>query len=85
MPGTDESQARLSQVTVAEVAEALEAVDLHLRVPAGKDMLVVYSMSADRRALTVMLVRDDDSFVWRVAAAKPMGPAEFAAWFRRYQ
>lgn len=48
-------------------------------------MLVVYSMSADRRALTVMLVRDDDSFVWRVAAAKPMGPAEFAAWFRRYQ
>jgi hypothetical protein len=84
MPSTNEPHAQLSDVTIAEVAEALEAPSrMQLRQFIGKDMLVVYSVTTERRALIVLLVRFDDSFVWRVAAAKPMSGAEFQIWFER--
>ena len=40
-------------------------------------------MTAERRALAILLHRGDDSFIWQVAAAKPMTDDEFDAWFRR--
>jgi hypothetical protein len=84
MPGVDEPAARLIEVSVAEVAEALEA-PLHdqLRVRIDKDVLAVYSATAERRAVGVLLFRKDDSFVWRVARAKPMSGVEFETWLGR--
>jgi hypothetical protein len=84
MPAAGEPAARLVDVTVAEVAEALEApLRDQLRQRPDKDVLVVYSVTAERRALGVLLVRDDDSFIWRVARAKPMSGAEFEMWLGR--
>jgi hypothetical protein len=84
MPGTSQPAARLVDVTVAEVAEAIEApLRDQLRHSLGKDLLVVYSVTAERRAITVLLWRDDDAFVWVVAAARPMGGAEFETWLGR--
>ncbi|WP_432830020.1 hypothetical protein [Dactylosporangium sp. CA-092794] len=40
-------------------------------------------MTAERRAIAVLLFRHDDSFVWRVARAKPMNGAEFESWLGR--
>jgi hypothetical protein len=84
MPAAGEPAARLIEVSVAEVAEALEAA-LHdqLRVRIDKDVLAVYSLTAERRAVGVLLFRHDDSFVWRVARAKPMSGAEFETWLGR--
>jgi hypothetical protein len=84
MPAAGEPVARLVDVTVAEVAEALEA-PLHdqFRLRPDKDMLAVYSVTAERRAIGVLLLRDDDSFIWRVARAKPMSGAEFEIWLGR--
>lgn len=84
MPAPGEPSARLVEVTVAEVAEALEArpdQQLHHRI--GQDVLVVYSVTGDQRALGVLLARDDDSLVWRVTAAKPLSAAEFETWLGR--
>jgi hypothetical protein len=49
----------------------------------SKDVLAVYSVTAERRAVGVLLFRDDDSFVWRVARAKPMSGVEFETWLGR--
>jgi hypothetical protein len=75
---------RLIDVTVAEVAEALEA-PLHsqLRRRIDANVLAVYSVTAERRAVAVLLFRNDDSFVWRVAGAKPMSDTEFEVWLGR--
>jgi hypothetical protein len=84
MPRDTEKRARLLDVSVAEIAEALEApphLQPHHRV--DKDVLAVYSVTADRRAIAVLLYRHDDSFVWRVAAAKPQTTAEFETWLER--
>ncbi len=43
----------------------------------------MYSVTAEYRAVGVLLFRDDDSFVWRVARAKPMSGAEFETWLGR--
>jgi hypothetical protein len=84
MPAAGEPGARLREVTVAEVAEALEApVEHQLRQAVGKGVVAVFSVTVERRAVSVLLVRDDDSFVWRVAAAKPMGASEFETWLGR--
>lgn len=84
MPAAGEPASRLLDVTVAEVAEALEASPhLHLHQWIGKDMLAVYSVTADRRAVAVLLIRGDDSFVWRVAYAKPQNAEEFEIWLGR--
>ena len=84
MPASGESEARLLDVTIAEVAEALEApLEYQLRRAIGKDMLAVFSVTAERRAVNVLLARDDDAFVWRVVAAKPMGAIEFETWLGR--
>lgn len=84
MPRPGDPAARLLDVTVAEVAEALEApMRDQLRYHIGDDLLAVYAVTAERRALAILLHREDDSFVWRVAAAKPMTDDEFDAWFRR--
>jgi hypothetical protein len=84
MPGDAELPARVLNVTVAEIAEALEApphLQLHHRV--DKDVLAVYSVTAEHRAIAVLLYRHDDSFVWRVAVAKPQTTAEFETWLER--
>lgn len=84
IPGPGEPAARLLDVTIAEVAEALEAsLRDQLRYPIGDDMVAVYGVTAERRALAILLHREDDSFVWKVTAAKPMADDEFDAWFRR--
>ena len=84
MPSADEPDPRLIGVTVAEIAEGLEApVWLQLRERIGKDILVVYSVTAERRAISMLLIRHDDSFVWRVTVAKPMDISEFEAWLER--
>jgi hypothetical protein len=86
MPAAGEPAARLLDVTVAEVAEALEAPPhLQLRQRIDHDVLAVYSVTADRRAIGVLLVRNDDSFVWRVARAKPLSAVEFEIWLGRIQ
>ncbi|HET8658498.1 MAG TPA: hypothetical protein VFM55_05815 [Micromonosporaceae bacterium] len=84
MPTVGEPVAQLLDVTVAEVGEALEA-PLHLqrRLRIDKDVLAVYSVTAERRAVGVLLFRNDDSFVWRVARAKPMSGVEFETWLGR--
>lgn len=84
MPGGAEPPARLSDVTVTEVAEALEAAP-HLQVQhrVGKDVLAVYSVTAAQRAIAVLLYRHDDSYVWRVGAANPQTAAEFEIWLAR--
>lgn len=84
MPALGEPAARLLDVSVAEVAEALEA-PLHdqLRQRLDEDVLAVYSVTAERRAIGVLLFRNDDSFVWRVARAKPMSAVEFEIWLGR--
>jgi hypothetical protein len=60
MPSNIEPAASLVDVTVAEVAEALEA-PLHnqFRVRIDKDVLAVYSVTAERRAIGVLLLRQD--------------------------
>jgi hypothetical protein len=58
-------------------------MDHQLRHHIDKDVLAVFSVTAERRAINVLLVRDDGAFVWQVAAAKPMGAAEFEAWLGR--
>ena len=86
MPVAGEPAAHLLDATVAEVAEALEAPlrdQLWLRV--DKDVLAVYSVTADRRAVGVLLFRHDDSFVWWIARAKPLTATEFATWLGRTQ
>jgi len=40
-------------------------------------------VTADQRAVAVLLARDDDSFVWRVAYAKPQNAEEFETWLGR--
>jgi hypothetical protein len=84
MPAAGEPAAKLIGMSVAEVAEALEA-PLHdqLRIGIDKDVLAVYSVTVERRAVGVLLFRDDDSFVWRVARAKPMNGVEFETWLGR--
>jgi hypothetical protein len=84
MPAAGEPVAHLVQVTVAEVAEALEA-PLHdqLRIRIDKDVLAVYSVTIERRAVGVLFFRYDDSFVWRVSRAKPMNGKEFEEWLGR--
>ena len=81
MPGSGDPVARLVDVTVAEVAEA--PVQYQLRHHVGDELIAVYSITAEQRALSVLLYRDDDSFVWRVAAAKPMTAQEFETWLGR--
>jgi hypothetical protein len=84
MPVRGEPSARLINVTVAEVAEALEAgYEQQYRRNAGDQLLDVYSVTVERRALFVLLVRNDDSFVWRVALARPMTGTEFRDWLGR--
>jgi hypothetical protein len=79
-----EPAARLKDVTVAEVAEALDA-PLHdqLRQRVGQDMLALYSVTADQRVIGMVLYRNDDAFVWRVAVARPIGAEEFDMWLKR--
>jgi hypothetical protein len=48
-------------------------------------VLVVYSLTADQRAVGVLLARHDDSLVWRVTGAKPLSAAEFETWLGRIQ
>lgn len=84
MPSADEPAARMLDLTVADVAEALEApLRLQLRQRIDKDLMAVYSVTAERRAIVLMLVRPDDSFVWRVVSARPMGTQEFETWLGR--
>jgi hypothetical protein len=84
MPSANEPPARLVEVNVAEVAEALEArAAQQLRHRIDKDVLAVFSVTSERRAISVLLVRDDDSFVWRVAACRPMSVIEFEIWLDR--
>jgi hypothetical protein len=84
MPAPGGPAGHLLDVTVAEVAEALEA-PLHdqLRVRVDKDVLAMYSVTADGRAIGVLLFRNDDSFVWQVARAKPLNATEFEMWLGR--
>lgn len=84
MPTVGEPSAMLLDVTVAEAAESLEA-PLHqqMRQQVDKDALAVYSLTADHRTIGVLLFRNDDSFVWRVARAKPLCAAEFEIWLGR--
>jgi hypothetical protein len=86
MPTAGEPAARLVDVTVAEVAEALEA-PLHqqLRQRVDQDVRAVYSVTADHRAIGVLLFRNDNSLIWRVARAKPLSAAEFETWLGRTQ
>jgi len=84
MPTAGEPPAKLVDVNLAEVAEALEApLRDQLRIGIDKDVLAVYSVTAEHRAVGILLFRHDDSFIWRVARAKPMSGAEFATWLRR--
>ncbi len=84
MPASGESTARLVDATVPEVAEALEApIHYQLRRRLDDAVLAVYSVTSEHRAIAVLLVREDDSFVWRVSHAKPMGAVEFETWLER--
>lgn len=83
MPVPREPPARLINVTVAEVAEALGGPAAAVPAERGGQLLGVYSVTVERRALFVLLTRNDDSFVWRVALARPMTGAEFKDWLER--
>ncbi|GAA2631140.1 hypothetical protein GCM10010399_73980 [Dactylosporangium fulvum] len=84
IPAACETTATLIAVSLAEVAETLEApLRDQLRLRIDKDVLAVYSVTAERRAVGVLLFRHDDSFVWRVARAKPMSGTEFETWLGR--
>jgi hypothetical protein len=84
IPGNAEPRAHILNVTLAEVAEALEAtLHLQLRERVDKDILAIYSVTAEQRAVAVLLYRNDDSFIWRVAVAKPQTAAEFETWLGR--
>jgi hypothetical protein len=64
MPAPGEQAARLTDITVAEVAEALEAVwTSQRRQRIGDGLLAVFSTTADYRPVTIVLIRPDDSFV----------------------
>ena len=64
--------------------QALEApLHLQLRTRVDKDVLAVYSVTASKRSPAVLLYRDDDSFIWRVAVAKVQTAAEFESWVMR--
>lgn len=49
----------------------------------GQDMVAIYSVTADHRVIGMVLLRDDDSFVWRVTVARPLGAEEFEIWLKR--
>jgi hypothetical protein len=84
MPAAGEHRATLIDVSVAEVAEALEVPSPdQLCVRIAADVLAVYSVTARRRAVGVLMFRHDDSFVWWVARAMPMNGAEFENWLGR--
>ena len=84
MPVDGEPVASLTGVTVAEVAEALEApLCDQLRHRIGRDLLAIYSVTAEQRVVSLVLLRDDDSFVWRVAVVRPLSAEEFEMWLRR--
>jgi hypothetical protein len=84
MPRVGEPTARLTEASLAEVAEALEApLRDQLRVRVDEDVLAVYSVTAERRAIGVLMFHQDDSFVWRVARVKPMNGVEFETWLGR--
>lgn len=84
LPAEGRLAARLTDVTVAEVGEALEApLRDQLRHRVGQDMLAIYSVTAGQRVVGVVLLRDDDSFVWRVAIVRPLGAEEFEMWLQR--
>ena len=84
MPTAGEYGPHLIDVSVAEVAEALEVpLPDQLCVRIDTDVLVIYSITAARRAVGVLMFRHDDSFVWWVARARPMNDIEFEQWLAR--
>jgi len=70
-------------LTVADVAEALEQ-PAALQFQQRGDLQRAYiAPAADGRLVSILLFRNDDSFVWRVRAARLAGPAETEIWSRR--
>ncbi|MFG2043373.1 hypothetical protein [Dactylosporangium sp. NPDC048998] len=85
MPQPDESpQATLRDgLTVADVAEALDR-DERLQLRAHSDLLLLVVAETDALVLVrVLLVRNDDSFVWRVHNARVASAADGEQWTQR--
>ncbi|WP_433053282.1 hypothetical protein [Dactylosporangium sp. CS-033363] len=85
MPQPEESpQATLRDgLTVADIAEALDRVErLQLRV--HSDLLLLVLAETDALVLVrVVLVRNDDSFVWRVYNARVASASDGVQWKQR--
>jgi hypothetical protein len=70
-------------LTVADVAEALEQ-PAALQFQQRSELQRAYiAPAADGRLVSILLFRNDDSFVWRVWAARPASEAETEIWSRR--
>jgi hypothetical protein len=85
MPQPDEgAQATLRDgLTVADVAEVLDR-DERLQLRAHSDLLLLVVAETDARVLVrVLLVRNDDSFVWRVHHARVASTADGEQWKQR--
>jgi hypothetical protein len=85
MPQPDESpQATLRDgLTVADAAEVLDR-DERLQLRAHNDLLLLVAAETDARVLVrVLLVRNDDSFVWRVHSARAASVTDRGHWMHR--
>jgi hypothetical protein len=70
-------------LTVADVAEALEQ-PAALQFQQRSELQRAYiAPAADGRLVSILLFRNDDSFVWRVRAARLASAAETEIWSRR--
>ncbi|GAA0716756.1 hypothetical protein Drose_36780 [Dactylosporangium roseum] len=85
MPQPDElPQATLRDgLNVADVAEVLDR-DERSQLRAYNDLLLLVVAETDARVLVrVLLVRNDDSFVWRVHSARAAGATDGQQWMQR--
>jgi hypothetical protein len=85
MPQPDERpQATLRDgLNVADVAEVLDR-DERSQLRAYNDLLLLVAAEADAGVLVrVLLVRNDDSFVWRVHSARVASAADREQWKQR--
>ncbi len=68
---------------MADVAEVLER-DERLQLRAYNVLLLLVAAETDARVLTrVLLVRNDDSFVWRVHSARAASETDREHWMQR--
>ena len=82
-PGERPEAILRDDLTVADVAEALERPsELTLQIRLNELMLAVIA-PAGPGLVAVLLYRRDDSFVWLVLRAQVAGASEIAQWNKR--